>query len=103
MRLGVFGGSFDPVHRGHLLLANCCAEQAKLDEVRFIPTAHQPLKPSGPQASDEHRLAMLRLVDVRSMTSSSLARSKSIAAESATPSTLWSYFKLSIPMPSCSS
>lgn len=61
MRLGVFGGSFDPVHRGHLLLADCCAVQAQLDEVWFIPTAHQPLKPSGPQASDEHRLAMLRL------------------------------------------
>lgn len=61
MRLGIFGGSFDPVHRGHLLLAECCAAQAKLDEVWFVPTAHQPLKPAGPVASDDERLAMLRL------------------------------------------
>lgn len=61
MRLGLFGGSFDPVHRGHLVLANSCAEQAALDKVWFVPAAHQPLKPSGPQASDTDRLAMLRL------------------------------------------
>ena len=59
-RLGIFGGSFDPVHLGHLLLAECCAEQAKLDEVWFVPTAHQPLKPAGPQASNLDRLAMLQ-------------------------------------------
>lgn len=61
MRLGIFGGSFDPVHQGHLLLAGCCLEQAGLDEVWFLPTAYQPLKPSGPQASNAHRLAMLQL------------------------------------------
>lgn len=60
MRLGIFGGSFDPVHSGHLLLAQCCAEQARLDEVWLVPAAHQPLKPSGPRASDRHRLAMLQ-------------------------------------------
>jgi nicotinate-nucleotide adenylyltransferase len=61
MRLGLFGGSFDPVHRGHLVLADSCARQAALDAVWFVPTARQPLKPSGPQASDAERLAMLRL------------------------------------------
>ncbi len=61
MRLGLFGGSFDPVHRGHLVLADSCARQAKLDKVWFVPAAHQPLKPTGPQASDADRLAMLRL------------------------------------------
>ncbi len=61
MRLGLFGGSFDPVHTGHLVLADSCAEQAALDEVWFVPAARQPLKPSGPQASDALRLAMLRL------------------------------------------
>ncbi len=61
MRLGIFGGSFDPVHCGHLLLADCCATQAMLDEVWFVPAAHQPLKPAGPVASNEHRVAMLRL------------------------------------------
>lgn len=61
MRLGIFGGSFDPVHQGHLLLAECCLAQARLDQVWFIPNAHQPLKPAGSVADNEHRLAMLEL------------------------------------------
>ncbi|HEX2475402.1 MAG TPA: nicotinate-nucleotide adenylyltransferase [Lacipirellulaceae bacterium] len=60
-RLGIFGGSFDPVHYGHLELARACHEQAQLDEVWFTPTAIQPLKHGGPQASDVHRVEMLRL------------------------------------------
>lgn len=61
MRLGLFGGSFDPVHNGHLSLANCCADQAGLDAVWFVPAAVQPFKPHGPVASDADRVAMLRL------------------------------------------
>ena len=61
MRIGLFGGSFDPVHRGHLLLAECCWRQAHLDRVEFMPTAQQPLKPRGPVASEADRIAMLRL------------------------------------------
>jgi nicotinate-nucleotide adenylyltransferase len=61
MRIGVYGGSFDPVHRGHLLLADCCREQARLDRIVFTPARMQPLKPRGPVASGEDRLAMLRL------------------------------------------
>jgi nicotinate-nucleotide adenylyltransferase len=61
MRLGLFGGSFDPVHNGHLALAGCCAEQARLDEVWLIPSAVQPFKQQGPVASDADRCAMLRL------------------------------------------
>jgi nicotinate-nucleotide adenylyltransferase len=61
MRLGLFGGSFDPVHKGHLVLADSCAKQSALDAVWFVPAAHQPLKPQGPQASDAQRLEMLRL------------------------------------------
>ena len=61
MRLGIFGGSFDPVHRGHLKLAVCCQGQAALDQVWFTPAAMQPLKQHGPRASDEDREAMLRL------------------------------------------
>ena len=61
MRLGLFGGSFDPVHNGHLRLAERCAEQARLDEVWFIPAAVQPFKQHGPVASDADRVAMLRL------------------------------------------
>ena len=61
MRIGLFGGSFDPVHRGHLRLAECCREQAHLDEVWLMPTATQPLKLDGPAASGKDRLEMLRL------------------------------------------
>jgi nicotinate-nucleotide adenylyltransferase len=59
--LGIFGGSFDPVHLGHLELARACHEQAGLDEVWFTPTAIQPLKHGGPQASNAHRIEMLQL------------------------------------------
>lgn len=60
MRIGVFGGSFDPIHRGHLLLADCCWRQAELDRVIFVPNASQPLKPRGPVASETARLEMVR-------------------------------------------
>lgn len=61
MRLGIFGGSFDPVHNGHLALARACQTQAGLDEVWFMPTAVQPLKQHGPHATDTQRLEMLQL------------------------------------------
>jgi nicotinate-nucleotide adenylyltransferase len=61
MRLGIFGGSFDPVHNAHLAIARACQDQAKLDEVWFTPTSIQPLKQKGPCATDERRLEMLRL------------------------------------------
>jgi nicotinate-nucleotide adenylyltransferase len=61
MRLGIYGGSFDPVHHGHLALARACQRQAGLDEVWFMPTAVQPLKRHGPQASDAQRVEMLEL------------------------------------------
>lgn len=61
MRIGLFGGSFDPVHNGHLTLAACCAEQGGLDAVWFVPAALQPFKLHGPVASDAQRVAMLRL------------------------------------------
>lgn len=61
MRLGISGGSFDPVHNAHLALAAACQQQAALDEVWFTPTAVQPLKQRGPHATDAQRLEMLRL------------------------------------------
>jgi nicotinate-nucleotide adenylyltransferase len=61
MRLGIFGGSFDPVHYGHLRLATECRAQARLDEVWLMPAAVQPHKPDGPQASGSDRLRMLEL------------------------------------------
>jgi nicotinate-nucleotide adenylyltransferase len=60
-RIGVFGGSFDPVHVGHLWIAEAALESLELDEIRWIPTATSPLKPSGAVASDEDRLQMVRL------------------------------------------
>ncbi|MGD9635032.1 MAG: nicotinate-nucleotide adenylyltransferase [Pirellulales bacterium] len=61
MRLGIFGGSFDPVHNGHLALAHACQQQSALDEVWFMPTAVQPLKQKGPHATDVQRVEMLRM------------------------------------------
>ncbi len=61
MRLGIFGGSFDPVHNGHLALARASQRQVALDEVWFVPTAVQPLKRQGPHATDHQRVEMLRL------------------------------------------
>ena len=61
MRIGVFGGSFDPVHIGHLLAAECCREQAGLDRVLFVPTAIQPHKQQRQTTAGQHRLEMLAL------------------------------------------
>ena len=44
MRLGIYGGTFDPIHYGHLLLAERCREELQLDEVWFIPAANPPHK-----------------------------------------------------------
>jgi nicotinate-nucleotide adenylyltransferase len=60
-RLGILGGTFDPVHVGHLILAREMAEALALGEVLFVPAYRPPHKdPSGVSGS-EHRLAMLRL------------------------------------------
>ena len=61
MRIGIFGGSFDPVHIGHLWIAQAAIETLRLDQVRWIPAANSPLKPNGPVASDQDRLQMVRL------------------------------------------
>jgi nicotinate-nucleotide adenylyltransferase len=61
MRIGIFGGSFDPVHQGHLIVAECCREQARLDRVIFVPTAIQPFKQSRQPAAGQHRAEMLAL------------------------------------------
>jgi nicotinate-nucleotide adenylyltransferase len=60
MRLGLFGGSFDPVHYGHLLLAECCREECRLDQVHFLPAAAPPHKQRALTAAQD-RLAMLEL------------------------------------------
>ena len=60
-RLGIFGGSFDPVHNGHLLLAECCREQCRLDEVWFLPAAAPPHKVGHVLAPAKARVEMLEL------------------------------------------
>ncbi len=60
MRIGIFGGTFDPVHVGHLILAEQCRAQARLDEVWFVPSAHPPHKDKG-VTRFEQRCEMLEL------------------------------------------
>ncbi|HEY7154056.1 MAG TPA: nicotinate-nucleotide adenylyltransferase [Gemmataceae bacterium] len=61
MRVGVFGGTFDPVHIGHLLLAEQCREQGRLDEVWFVPAARPPHKDAPALTRFEQRVEMLAL------------------------------------------
>lgn len=60
-RLGLFGGSFDPVHLGHLLVAQAAIEELNLHRLFVIPAARSPFKPEKQPAPDAARLAMLRL------------------------------------------
>jgi nicotinate-nucleotide adenylyltransferase len=57
----VLGGTFDPVHRGHLAIARVALECGAADRVLFAPAARNPHKSQEPVASDSQRLAMLRL------------------------------------------
>jgi nicotinate-nucleotide adenylyltransferase len=61
MRLGVFGGTFDPVHVGHLAIANAALESVPLDRVLFVLARRSPLKERGPVAGEADRLRMLEL------------------------------------------
>lgn len=61
MRQGILGGSFDPVHTGHVLLAREIMREAALDAVRFLPAAIPPHKKNQRLAEAHHRVAMLKL------------------------------------------
>jgi len=61
MRIGIFGGTFDPVHYGHLLLAETCREQCRLDQVWFLPAAVPPHKQQWRLTPPRQRLDMLKL------------------------------------------
>ncbi len=61
MRLGIFGGSFDPVHHGHLILARAALEELGLDRIIFIPAQQSPHKTDTKPASAQDRLAMIQL------------------------------------------
>lgn len=62
MRLGIFGGTFDPPHIGHVLVAVDAFEALALDKLIFVPARIQPLKAGQDSAPAHHRLAMVRLL-----------------------------------------
>ena len=61
LKIGIFGGSFDPVHLGHLLVAQAAIEELGLDRLFFIPAAQSPFKLENNPAPDAVRLQLLRL------------------------------------------
>lgn len=61
MRVGVFGGTFDPVHVGHLAIAHAAVESVPLDRVVFVLAKRSPLKERGPVAGEADRLRMLEV------------------------------------------
>lgn len=61
MKIGLFGGSFDPVHFGHLLVAQAAREELDLTRIYFILAAQSPFKPESQPAPAEERLRLLRL------------------------------------------
>lgn len=60
-RIGLFGGSFDPIHLGHTMLAEEARKSAKLDQVLFIPCRQSPHKSTAPGASERQRCKMIQL------------------------------------------
>lgn len=60
-RLGILGGTFDPIHYGHLRLAEEAIESLSLDEMLLIPSAKNPLKSASNMSSAQHRLQMVEL------------------------------------------
>ncbi len=61
MKVGIFGGSFDPIHEGHVRLAKYVLDHTDLDEVWLMVSPRNPLKDHGPIATDQQRLEMARL------------------------------------------
>jgi nicotinate-nucleotide adenylyltransferase len=61
MKIGVYGGSFDPVHLGHLLVAQAAVEELNLDRIFFVPAAQSPFKPANTLEAGPVRLRLLRL------------------------------------------
>lgn len=60
-RIGIFGGTFDPTHVGHLLVARAAHEEMRLDRLILVPACRSPFKPEQAPARDELRLRMLRV------------------------------------------
>jgi len=60
-KIGIMGGTFNPIHIGHLIIAEDICEKANLDKVLFIPSGQPPHKPDSEVAAAEHRYEMVRL------------------------------------------
>ena len=60
-KIGIFGGSFDPIHNGHVSIAKAAMKQLKLDQILFIPTYRSPNKKHNKQSSAENRFSMIKI------------------------------------------
>lgn len=60
LKIGIYGGTFDPIHHGHLILGRQACEEIGLDQLIFVPAAVSPFKTNSPRANGDQRLAMLR-------------------------------------------
>lgn len=60
-RIGILGGTFNPIHKGHIMLCEYCRQELNLDKIILIPTYTPPHKSSDELADKHHRLAMCRL------------------------------------------
>lgn len=60
-RIGLLGGTFDPIHIAHLHIAACALDELRLDEVRFLPAGSPPHKPHHPITEGAHRLRMVEI------------------------------------------
>lgn len=59
--IGLYFGTFNPIHVGHLIIANHMVQNANLDQVWFVVTPQNPLKPKASLLADYHRLALVRI------------------------------------------
>lgn len=62
MIIGIFGGTFNPIHIGHAILANFISQTQLVDEVWLMPTPHNPLKSEGNISYDRHRIEMTKII-----------------------------------------